>query len=208
MQVSGSTPEFLVRAALQAIGRGQAQLGEALEELPAPIYVTDRDGVVTHYNRACISLAGRTPVPLEDRWCVTWKLYQTSGEFLPHDLCPMAIAVREGRAVRGVEAITERPDGTRVNFVPYPTPFFDDSGALAGAVNLLLDVTDRRKVERLCNQLARCRRLARSIFDAATVETLTLMAEEYELEIGRLERPNRDAGPLVERSACRPNPLH
>jgi PAS domain-containing protein len=153
--------------------------------------VTDRDGVVTHYNRACVTLAGRTPVPLEDRWCVTWKLYLTSGEFLPHELCPMAIAVREGRAVRGVEAIAERPDGTRVNFVPYPTPFFDEKGALAGAVNLLLDVTNRRKAERLRDQLARCRRLARSMGDPATVETLTLMAEEYELELDRLEQLNK-----------------
>jgi hypothetical protein len=57
----------------------------------------------------------------------------------------MAVAIRERRAIRGVEAVAERPDGSRVNFRPYPTPVFDDDGQLAGAVNLLLDITDRRR---------------------------------------------------------------
>ena len=37
----------------------------------------------------------------------------------------MAIALKENRPVRGYEAIAERPDGTRVSFVPYPTPLRD-----------------------------------------------------------------------------------
>ena len=49
------------------------------------------------------------------------------------------------RSIRGVEAVAERPDGTRINFIPYPTPLFDEDGNLAGAVNLLLDVTSRRR---------------------------------------------------------------
>jgi K+-sensing histidine kinase KdpD len=64
-----------------------------------------------------------------------------------HDECPMAIALRENRPVRGYEALAERPDGSRVSFVPYPTPLRDDNGDLIGAVNVLIDVTDRRKAE-------------------------------------------------------------
>ena len=56
-------------------------------------------------------------------------------------------ALRERRSIRGAEAIAERPDGTRVNFVPYPTPLFDEDGNLAGAVYLLLDVTAKRRPE-------------------------------------------------------------
>ena len=43
----------------------------------------------------------------------------------------MATAIKEKRVVRGMEAIAERPDGTRVPFEPYPTPLFDASGALS-----------------------------------------------------------------------------
>ena len=40
----------------------------------------------------------------------------------------MAIALKEGRAIRGAEAILERPDGTRVWVAPYPTPIKDGRG--------------------------------------------------------------------------------
>jgi len=52
----------------------------------------------------------------------------------------MAIALKENRPIRGVQAIAERPDGSRVRFVPHPTPLRDASGAVVGAVNMLLDV--------------------------------------------------------------------
>jgi two-component sensor histidine kinase len=59
----------------------------------------------------------------------------------------MAIALREDRIVRGMEAAAERPDGTRVPFVPYPTPIHDEAGNLVGAVNMLMDITDRKRAE-------------------------------------------------------------
>src|SRR5260370_41716182 len=59
----------------------------------------------------------------------------------------MAIALTEGREVRGVEALAERPDGTRVRFMPYPTPLRDPSGRLVGAINLLMDMTERHDAD-------------------------------------------------------------
>jgi hypothetical protein len=92
----------------------------------------------------------------------------------------MAVAIRERRPVRGAIAVAERPDGTRVLFTPYPTPILDEDGLLTGAVNILIDVTDRRQAEALKVQALRCRRLARSVSDPRTVKTLTLMAADYE----------------------------
>jgi two-component sensor histidine kinase len=65
----------------------------------------------------------------------------------PHDQCPMALALKEDRAVRGAEAVAERPDGTRVPFIPYPTPLHDADGRLIGAINMLVDITDRKQAE-------------------------------------------------------------
>ena len=59
----------------------------------------------------------------------------------------MAIALKENRAIRGVEAIAERPDGTRVPFIPYPTPLHDANGNLIGAINMLVDITERKQAE-------------------------------------------------------------
>jgi PAS domain S-box-containing protein len=118
-----------------------------LDALPAAVYTTDAAGRITYYNQAAADLAGRRPELGKDEWCVTWHLYWPDGTPMPHDQCPMAVALRENRTVRGAEAILERPDGTRVPFLPYPTPLHDASGALVGAVNLLVDITDRQAAD-------------------------------------------------------------
>jgi PAS domain-containing protein len=180
MQASPVTEDRILHLAIEAVQKGEDSLLSALDQLPAAIYVTDPDGIITYYNPACIDFAGRVPTVGSDRWCVTWKLYTDDGAFLPHDQCPMAVAILEKRSVRGVTAVAERPDGSRVNFMPYPTPIFDSEGKLLGAVNILVDVTDRRQAEFLRSQARRCRRLAISVCDQQTADTLTLMAAEYE----------------------------
>ncbi|MBZ9657487.1 PAS domain S-box protein [Mesorhizobium sp. ESP-6-4] len=125
----------------------ERHLQDLLAAIPAAIYTTDRDGKITYFNEAAMQLAGRTPVIGTDEWCVTWKLYWPDGTPLPHDQCPMAISLREGRPVRGYEAVAERPDGTRVPFIPYPTPMRDAAGNITGAINMLVDVSERKQAE-------------------------------------------------------------
>lgn len=182
--------ERLVDKAMLAVTRQADTLAEALDALPIAIYVTDPTGAITYYNRACIALAGRTPTLQHDRWCVTWRLYTCGGEPLAHAECPMAIAIREQRPIRQVEAVAERPDGSRIQFMPFPTPYFDVHGNLAGAINLLLDVTEERQIETLRSQAARCRRLAAAIGDRRAVEALTAMAGEYDAQAELIGTPN------------------
>jgi two-component sensor histidine kinase len=59
----------------------------------------------------------------------------------------MAIALKEGRALRNAEVVAERPDGTRVPIIPYPTPLRDGTGKIIGAINMLVDVSERKHVE-------------------------------------------------------------
>lgn len=176
---AAATPEAIAGEVARAHGQPD-RLQALLDAQPMPIYLTDADGWVTYFNRACTDFAGRTPQPGQDRWCVTWRLHSESGAYLPHEECPMAVALRERRKVRGVVAAAERPDGTRVLFTPFPTPIVDDDGELAGAVNILIDITDQRQASALKAQAQRCRRLAQSVSDARTVETLHLMAADYD----------------------------
>ncbi len=150
-----------------------------LDGLEAPAYLTDTDGNVTYWNRACVDFAGREPQLGQDRWCVTWKLYTMAGEPLAHDACPMAVAIKQQRIVRDAVAIAERPDGSRRAFTPYPTPLFDESGAMTGAVNLLIDVSAQQGRE-LRIQSERCRRLAKSVTDGRASRVLDDMAIGYE----------------------------
>ena len=59
----------------------------------------------------------------------------------------MAIALSEGRAVRGEEIVIERPDGTRRHVMPCPEPVRDAQGRISGAINMLVDVTEQRRAE-------------------------------------------------------------
>ena len=127
---------------------------ELLDALPAAIYTTDAAGRITYYNAAAVQLAGRKPEIGSDEWCITWRLYRPDGTPLPHDECPMAVALKTGRPVRGVEAVAERPDGTLVPFMPYPTPLHDAAGNLVGAVNMLVDLSERSHAEQVRQLLA------------------------------------------------------
>lgn len=127
--------------------QSERRFREMIDALPAAIYTTDAEGRVTHFNPAAVTLAGRVPELGADEWCVTWKLYHPDGTPMAHDQCPMARSLKEGRPIQGAEAIAERPDGTRVWFTPYPTPLRDDAGRITGAINMLVDITERKRAE-------------------------------------------------------------
>ncbi len=118
-----------------------------LQSLPVAVYTTDAAGKITFYNEAAAQLWGVRPEPGKGEFCGSWKMYRPDGTPLPHDQCPMALTLREKRPIRGTEAIAERPDGTRVRFIPYPSPLFDASGTLIGAVTTLVDITERHEAE-------------------------------------------------------------
>jgi PAS domain S-box-containing protein len=132
---------------LSAETRGKTQLWQILDALPAAVYATDPAGKIVYYNRAAAELAGREPEIGKDEWCVSFRLFSADGEPLPHSECPMAIALRENRPVRGAEVQVQRPDGTLVPVLPFPTPIHDANGEILGAVNMLVDVSERKQAE-------------------------------------------------------------
>jgi PAS domain S-box-containing protein len=178
---------------------------ELLDALPAAVYTTDAAGKITYYNEAAVELWGHRPKLGSDEWCGSWKLYWPDGTPLRHDECPMAVALKENRAIRGLEAIAERPDGTRVPFIPYPTPLRDGSGALVGAVNMLVDISERKRAEeqqallvrelhhRVKNTLATVQAIMGSTARAAST-----MEEFQEKFIGRVASLSRTHSLLTE----------
>ncbi|HEX3869282.1 MAG TPA: PAS domain S-box protein [Pirellulales bacterium] len=135
------------KRAEEALRESERRFREMIDALPVAVYTTDAEGRLSHFNPACIELAGRVPEIGTDHWCVTWKLYRPDGTPMPHDECPMAVALKKGDAVRGQEAIAERPDGTRVWYVPYPTRLSDAGGRVVGGINMLVDITERKHAE-------------------------------------------------------------
>jgi len=154
---------FAARTAALLIERKRAEIAleeseqrfrDMIDALPAAIYTTDANGWLTHFNPAAVAFAGREPRIGVDKWCVSWKLYYPDGTPMPHDACPMAVALQEGTTLHGAEAIAERPDGTRIWFEPYPTPLRDANNQIIGGINMLIDTTERKRSEEMHVRLA------------------------------------------------------
>jgi PAS domain S-box-containing protein len=144
---STTTPAVNGKIRATILDDTNALFRQAVEAVPAAVYMTDAHGRLTFYNDAAATLWGCRPELGETKFCGSWKLYWPDGTPLPPDECPMAMALQQRRPIRGMEAVAERPDGTRVPFIPYPTPLFDASGDLTGAVNMLLDISERKRAE-------------------------------------------------------------
>jgi PAS domain S-box-containing protein len=155
LRLAGLLPDAATIRVADRTGKpGEADFRAALEALPVAIYLTDAQGLITFFNEAAVVLWGHRPEIGKSEWCGSWKLYWPDGRPMAHDECPMAVALKEARPVYGIEAIAERPDGTRVPFLPFPTPLFGPSGALIGGVNLLIDASDRKRAEDYERRLA------------------------------------------------------
>ncbi len=137
-----------------ALHEAQRRSMDLVSALPAALYTTDAEGRLTFFNEAAATLWGHRPALGTTLWCGSWRLLWPDGQPMPHDECPMAVALKEGRAIAGAEAIAVRPDGTRVPFLAYPTPLRDAAGAIVGAMNMLIDISGRTQTERSAQMLA------------------------------------------------------
>jgi len=133
---------------------GDDYFRKVLDGLPAAVYTTDAAGRITYYNEAAAKLWGHQPEIGKSQWCGSWKLFWPDGRALPHGECPMAMAIKQKKPNRGMEAVAMRPDGSRVSFLPYPTPLFGDDGELIGAVNMMVDSSDHKYAEHAAQRLA------------------------------------------------------
>jgi len=183
--VSTSLPAA-VKAAIQASLAGglMARADGApalLDALGVAVYTTDVEGRLTYYNPAAADLWGWSPQLGEQRWGGACRLFAADGAPLPHDQCPMAVSLRDGRPVRGSWAYAERPDGTRVAFMPFPSPVRDAAGVLVGAVNVLVDISGFKAAEA----------------SRATTEARFLAAQEAAPQGFMVALPRRDAAGAV-----------
>lgn len=125
------------------------QFRRLLDKLPAGAYTCDPTGLITFFNQRAVHLWGRAPRLNDptDRFCGSFKLYSVDGAPIPHSQCWMALALTMDREYNGNEIIIERPDGRRLTALAYANPIRDESGKLLGAVNVLVDISERKHTE-------------------------------------------------------------
>jgi len=148
--IVGTNLDITERKSIEnTLRENERHLRSVIDALPVAIYTTDAKGTLTHFNQAAVDFSGQTPELGTDHWSVGMKLWRPDGSPLAHDQSPMAIALKEDRQILGAEAIAERPDGTRVWFTAHPTPLHDADGKLTGGINMLIDVTERKRLDKV-----------------------------------------------------------
>jgi PAS domain S-box-containing protein len=171
----------------------ESEFRQLLEALPAATYTCDAGGLITYFNSRAVELWGRAPRlndPI-DRFCGSFKLFASDGKGLRHDECWMALALRDRQSYNGQEIVAERPDGTRATVLAHANPIYDGSGELCGAVNVLVDISDRKRLEG--ELTAKVGELAEA--DRRKDEFLAMLAHELRNPLA----PARNAAALLQR---------
>lgn len=127
--------------------QAERHLASLVEGLPAAVFTTDAEGLITHYNQAAVDLWHCRPTPGAPYWCGSWRLTGSDGRPMPDHECPLRQALAQGRPVLGLEAMIRRQDGTQIPVTHHSTPLRNEAGEVFGTVNMLVDLTERKATE-------------------------------------------------------------
>lgn len=119
------------------------QHGKMIQGLRDAVYICDAAGYLTMFNNAAAELWGTQPSIGKDMYVGPGRVLDKQGNELTIENQPPAISIRENKPVDAVEIFIERVDGSRRHVLHSSAPIYDINGELAGAVNLLIDMTDR-----------------------------------------------------------------
>jgi PAS domain S-box-containing protein len=180
----------------ESLRTSERRFRELLEKLPAAAYTCDAEGLITYYNQRAVEMWGREPKlnDSEDRFCGSFKLFSIDGIPLTHDQCWMALTLKEDKEYNGYEIVVERPDGSRHPGLAHVTPIHDESGKLLGAVNVVVDISDRKRAEIEKEELLLKEKAARAEAQAANRskdEFISLVSHELRSPLSSILGYNR-----------------
>ncbi len=176
----------------QALRDSERRYRQLVESLPVALFTCDLDSRIVFYNQAAITLWGCEPDSGPGRWSTATRVTTVDGRVLDRDECPLVLALREGCVVSGTELVVVRPDDSRRHVLAHPQPILDEQGKITGALNILVDITERKQVERaLRDSEEKFRKLAADL--AVAKEAAELASRAKQAEHARLQRLLMDA---------------
>jgi PAS domain S-box-containing protein len=136
--------------------KSEPEYRELLDLLPVAVYVCEKSGIITYYNKLAAQLWGREPKcgDSDERFSGALRVYRSDGTFMPHHETFMAEVLHNGVSVQDQEVIIERPDESGVNVLLNIVPIKNSAGELTGAINCFREITERQRAEETHARLA------------------------------------------------------
>ncbi len=161
-EIAGTAISFIDvtdRFRLEAAERRAAErMTEVLRLMPTGVVFVDPEGRIELANEAAAGISGLKPADVIGQLVAdpAWRLTDETGKVMPYHALPVPTALRERRAVRGVELGVPTLSGA-VRWIRVGAfPLLEPDGTLRGAVVTMEDTTERRA---LAEQLLQAQKL-------------------------------------------------
>jgi signal transduction histidine kinase/CheY-like chemotaxis protein len=134
-----------------------AEAGSWVDVLPTPAYTCDALGAITSFNARVVALWGVEPSPDEadQYWRGPVRMQRLDGS----EPCGrpewLAVCLRDNRESPGETLVLIRRDGVRMTVQAHASPLRDETGRPIGALCVLVDITERTRVETLLREQTR-----------------------------------------------------
>lgn len=140
-----------------ALSESEERFRRLVEMMPVAVYVCDTSGLLRIYNKRAAELWGREPKlgDAAQRYCGSLRIFSPEGEIVRHENSPMAEVLKTGVEVRDQEVSIERPDGSRISVVVNIAVLKNGGEKVAGAINCIQDITERKQAALAALQLSR-----------------------------------------------------
>jgi len=136
------------------IEESEKRYKDLIENMPVAIYTTDAYGSINMFNSEAVKLWGRTPDVKTARFCGSLKILDLENNVIPPECCPMAVSLQTGKSINEIEGIVVRPDGEMRYVNPNTALIANKDGEITGAVNVMIDNTEKRKAEEEIKKLS------------------------------------------------------
>ena len=120
----------------------RARLAAIVENVPVGLVLVSAGTLHLEAVNAAASAIFGTAVELSDR-----EAYREDGSRYATDDWPVVRSLRTGEAVTGERAELVRPDGSRLKVELGSAPIRDPQGQIVSAISVVLDVTERERME-------------------------------------------------------------
>jgi len=130
------------KQAEEALRQVNETLRATLDAAPVAIIDLDTEGrVKSLWNPAAEQMLG-------------WRRDEVLGHFLPtvpedslDEFASFRAWVRSGKSIIGKDLVRQRKDGSLIEYSLYAAPEYDDDGKVIGNIAVLVDITERKRVE-------------------------------------------------------------